>query len=124
MQTFKKKERLCSKVLIEKVFAAGNQISVFPFKLMWMPIEESDATGKIVISVPKRNFKKAVDRNKIKRRIREAYRKNKNTLYQQLNNKKIVLMIVFVSKEKEPYKIIEEKTIELIHKLAKAINKN
>jgi ribonuclease P protein component len=123
MQTFKKNERLCSKVLIERLIATGNPISVFPFKLMWMPIQESNTPAKVVISVPKRNFKKAVDRNKIKRRIREAYRKNKNTLYQQLSNKKIVLMIVFVSKEKESYKIIEEKTIELIHKLTKAINK-
>jgi len=124
MQTFKKSERLCSKVLIERLIATGNHISVFPFKLMWMPIEESNAAAKIVISVPKRNFKKAVDRNKIKRRIREAYRKNKNTLYGELGNKKIVLMIVFVSKEKEPYKVIEEKTIELIHKLTKTIQKN
>lgn len=124
MQTFNKSERLCSKVLIDKTITSGNNITNFPFKLFWMQIETSNSPTKIVISVPKRNFKKAVDRNKLKRQIREAYRKNKHLLYNQLKEKKIVAMLVYNSKEKEPYKYIESKIIETLNKLISTINKN
>lgn len=122
MQKFKKSERLCSKILIEKLIASGNNLSLFPLKVMWMPVEASDSPVKIVISVPKRNFKKAVDRNKLKRQLREAYRKNKHSLYEQLNGKKLVLMLSYSSKEKEPYQQIEKKTVELLQKLTAKIN--
>ena len=81
--TLKKSERLTSKTSIDQVYNEGNHINAFPFKLVW--IEEFGAeTGiKVVFSVPKRKFKKAVDRNKIKRLMREASRLHKNASKKQ-----------------------------------------
>lgn len=123
MQTFTKKERLCSKVLIDKLIIDGSHLNNFPFKLFWMQTKQKDAPVKIVISVPKRNFKKAVDRNRLKRQIKEAYRKHKFVLYEQLKDKTIVIMMIYVSKEKETYKQIELKTLETLNKLISTINK-
>ncbi len=123
MHTFTKKERLCSKVLIDKLVINGSHLNNFPFKLFWMQTEKSDSSVKIVISVPKRNFKKAVDRNRLKRQIKEAYRKHKFVLYEQLKDKTIVIMMIYVSKEKETYKQIELKTLETLNKLISTINK-
>lgn len=121
MQTFTKAERLCSKVLIDKLIEKGNTFQCFPFKMIWLEIQEGIAPAQIVISVPKRNFKRAVDRNKLKRRIREAYRKNKTILYEQLNNKKILLMLVYTAKIITDHKEIEEKLILGLEQLNKKI---
>jgi ribonuclease P protein component len=73
MYTFKKEERLCSKVLIKKLFDQGAAISQAPFRTLWMETSfEAKVPLQIVISVPKKRFKRAVDRNTIKRQIREA----------------------------------------------------
>ena len=76
---------------------------------------------KFGISVPKKNFKAAVKRNKIKRRIREAYRKNKQILYDSLksNDLKILMAMVYVSKEEKEFKEIENKIKEAISRLIK-----
>ena len=72
--TFSKNERLCSSKLIDRLFSDGNrQISVFPVRLVWLLADDIDGV-QILISAPKRNFHHAVDRNRIKRQIREFYR--------------------------------------------------
>ena len=72
--TFSKNERLCSSKLIDRLFSEGNrQISVFPVRLVWLLADDIDGV-QILISAPKRNFHHAVDRNRIKRQIREFYR--------------------------------------------------
>ena len=72
--TFRKEERLCGNKLIDKLFSEGNrQISVFPVRLVWLLADEIDGV-QILISAPKRNFHHAVDRNRVKRQIREFYR--------------------------------------------------
>jgi ribonuclease P protein component len=72
--TFTKQERLCSSTLIDRLFSEGNrQISVFPVRLVWLMADDIDGI-QILISAPKRNFHHAVDRNRIKRQIREFYR--------------------------------------------------
>lgn len=118
MQTFSKNERLCSKPLIDKLIQKGNSFNGFPFKISWMEIQESTAEVKILISVPKRKFKKAVDRNKIKRLIREAYRKNKYLLIDHLGEKKIILLVVYVSKTITDYAEIEGKIKEGLIRLS------
>lgn len=123
MQTFKKVERLCSKILIEKLVEKGNSHNHFPFKINWLEITENEAPVQILITVPKRNFKKAVDRNKLKRQTREAYRKNKSMLYEKLNGKKIILMFIYIGKEKLEYNTIENKIIESLEYVSKAIQK-
>lgn len=72
--TFRKEERLCGNKLIDKLFSEGNrQISVFPVRVVWLLTDEI-AGVQILISAPKRNFHHAVDRNRVKRQIREFYR--------------------------------------------------
>lgn len=74
INTFSKQERLCSSKLIDRLFTEGNrQISVFPVRLVWLLADDIKGV-QILISAPKRNFRHAVDRNRIKRQIREFYR--------------------------------------------------
>ncbi len=121
MQTFSKNERLCSKPLIDQLIQKGNSFNGFPFKVIWMEIQESSAPVKIVISVPKRNFKRAVDRNRIKRLIREAYRKNKQPLIERIENKKIVMLLVYTSKTFIDYVQTEEKIKNVLNRLSNEI---
>lgn len=110
MQTFKKDERLCQFNAIEKLFTEGHSFFIHPVKIIWMDYETGcKSPAQLLISVPKRNFKHAVDRNLIKRQIREAYRLNKNILYDYLMHKsrKCALAIVFAGKNKVPYAQLE-----------------
>src|ERR1700749_1277352 len=97
MYTFKKEERLCNKRLIDELFHNGSSFLCYPFKASWLlAADEQSVPVQILFSVSKKRFKRAVDRNRIKRCIREAYRINKQQqLYDQLNTtgKKIVLSV-------------------------------
>ena len=83
LQTFTKSERLCSKKVLGELFKKGSAsvrtFYLFPFRVLYMPHdpEQADDWPAIVITVPKRTFKRAVDRNLVRRRVREAYRLNK-----------------------------------------------
>lgn len=96
--TLCKAERLCSKIQIEKLFAGGSRsFSVYPLRVVFMPMEKVEgALVSILISVPKKRFKRAVKRNRIKRQIREAYRKNKHGLLNLLNEKAEGMAIAFI----------------------------
>jgi ribonuclease P protein component len=117
MQTFSKNERLCSKILIDRLMANGKPFNHSPFRISWIPIAESSAPVKVVISVPKRSFKKAVDRNRLKRQIREAYRKEKQNIYAALGDKKILLILIYTAKTKLEYTEIKQKLIEALSRL-------
>ena len=121
MQTFTKAERLSSKIEIDRLFETGKSFHFSPFKIIWKETTDSTVPAKIVISVPKRLFKKAIDRNRIKRITREAYRKNKNSFYIDIN-KKVLLMFIFTSKTIIEYKEMEEKIISILQRLSKNIN--
>ncbi|MUH37424.1 ribonuclease P protein component [Zobellia amurskyensis] len=80
--TFPKKEKLKSKKLIEQLFAEGKPVSSFPIKLIYLPTDFIDDTRiKTGVAVPKKNFKSAVKRNRIKRLMRESYRLNKHLVF-------------------------------------------
>jgi len=122
LQTFKKEERLRDKKSIKELFEQGNGFYVAPFKVVWIKtIFESSFPAKILITVSHRNFKKAVDRNRIRRVTREAYRKNKSILYEKLNDseKKIAFMLIYTGKIIIPYKEVEDKIILILQRLAK-----
>jgi ribonuclease P protein component len=116
-QTFKKQERLKKSKLIEQLFAEGKSITVFPIKLIYLQIDHlSPFKIQAGVSASKRNFKKAVDRNKIKRLLREVYRKNKYLIYDSENTKKHIFMFIYLGKNELDYQTLEKKMIELIHK--------
>ena len=115
-QTFKKEERLTNKKVFDKLFNAGQSISLPPFRLLWA---ENPNLTQLGIAVPKKSFAKAVQRNKLKRRIREAYRKNKHLLYAFLKKKNlhIALMVIYTDKMELSYKEIEQKMVVSLQKL-------
>ena len=79
MSSFKKEERLCNIKLIEKLYHTGSSFLVYPFRIIWLSSEtNSEFPVQVLISVPKKKFKRAVDRNLLKRRIREIYRLHKS----------------------------------------------
>ena len=115
--TFKKQEKLKKSKLITQLFTEGKSLTVFPIKLIYLQVEHnSQYKIQAGVSASKRNFKKAVDRNKIKRLLREVYRKNKYLIYQSENTKKHIFMFIYLGKNELDYKTLEEKIVELIHK--------
>lgn len=97
--TLCKTERICSKIQIDKLFSGGSKsFSIYPLRVVFMPIEkiEGSLPASILISVPKKRFKRAVKRNRVKRQIREAYRKNKHQLLHVLETKAEGMAIAFI----------------------------
>lgn len=109
----KKSERLCSKLIIDKLFAGGNMsMATFPLRIVYMRIEKANDCRlrnaadmgladtlppvSILVSVPKKRFHHATDRNRMKRLIREAYRLNKHILWEALEEKDYRLAVAFV----------------------------
>ena len=121
MQTFTKAERLCGKTALDQLFQTGKSFNSYPFKAIWQETSHGEAPIQVVISVPKRLFKKAVHRNRIKRLIREAYRKNKAKAYDALGNKKVLLLLIYTAKTIMEYKEVEEKTLIALERLNKAV---
>ncbi|MBC7745001.1 MAG: ribonuclease P protein component [Flavobacterium sp.] len=121
MNTFKKEERLCSKKLIEELFHNGSSFLLYPLRIVWLknslPIK---IPAQVVINVSKRRFKRAVDRNLIKRRIRESYRLNKSeNLYHFLNENstQLLLGIHYIGKEIATFNVIDKKLKLVLVKL-------
>lgn len=99
--SFRKDEILRKKKLIDQLFAEGTSFFVYPFKILVLPAPlETPFPVQVLISVSKRSFKYAVDRNRIKRQIREIYRLNKQQLYDHLNknNEQCVMAIIYTAK--------------------------
>jgi ribonuclease P protein component len=127
MYTFKKEERLCNKKLIERLYHNGSSFLCYPFKVSWLIVEQPlPYRYQVLFSVAKKRYKKAVDRNLVKRRIREAYRLNKQQhLYDKLDNteKNFVLSIGYVGKEIHEYNFIEKKILKALLQLCEQVNK-
>ena len=118
--TFPKEEHLCRKKLIEELFSKqGSSFGVYPLRIVWIKSEmPTTAPPQVLISVSKRTFKRAVDRNRLKRLIREAYRLNKYRLTEQPDGHPIALLgIIFTGKEKSPLALLEKKLISAFHRL-------
>ena len=114
-QTFNKQERLKSRKLIQQLFAEGKSLNAFPLRLMYLPHDhESPFKIQAGVTVSKRNFKKAVQRNRIKRKVREAYRKNKEIVYASEDTKKHIFMFIYQGNTELEYRAIEDKMKELL----------
>jgi ribonuclease P protein component len=114
--TYPKKEKLKSKTTIDLLFSEGNSVSKFPLRLVYVENKEENAElVKMGVSVSKKYFKKAVDRNYFKRVLRETYRLNKHILIDNLE-KPYAFMFFYQTKERLSYQVIEEKTIQLFQK--------
>lgn len=118
MHTFGKQEHLCGIPDIQRLFKDGSSIFKHPVKLLWLPgYWNGKPSVKLLVSVPKRNFKKATDRNYIKRLLREIYRTNKAILAGNQGEKKIMLALVYTSKEIPEFKSLESIIIKLFERL-------
>ncbi len=122
---FPRKEKLKSEILIRAVFEEGKSISSYPLKLIYLVIKDP-AKVKIQcgVTVPKRNFKSAVKRNRIKRLLREAYRLNKEEIFNNIEGS-FAFLFLYLGKEMPEYQEVE-KHMQVILKqfLIKVTNEN
>ena len=119
--TYPKHEKLKSKTTIDLLFSEGNSVSKFPLRLVYVEnTEENAELIKMGVSVSKKYFKKAVDRNYYKRVLRETYRLNKHLLIDSLK-KPHAFMLFYQTNERLSYQEIEEKTIQLFQKFIEII---
>lgn len=114
-QKFPKKEKLKSSKTIEHLFLEGKTHSKFPIKIFFLPKENAE-TNLAAFAVPKRNFKLAVDRNRIKRQLRESYRLHKQLL-DEIHGKKFVMVFFYLGKVKPQYNELEKAMLVLLKKL-------
>jgi ribonuclease P protein component len=121
--TLKAQERLKSRKVIQQLFAEGRSFSHFPFRIIYLETESHLIPLQAGFSVSKRHFKKAVDRNKIKRLMRECYRLQKHTLKTELedNHKSLVVFFIYTGNEKPKYDLVFEKIGSALGRLEKEV---
>jgi ribonuclease P protein component len=116
--SFNKNEKLKSKTLIEKLFKEGKSVSAFPLRLVYMPVDQNEnISSKAGVSVSKRNFKRAVDRNRIKRLMREAYRLHKPEYLSNILTPH-AFMILYIGKQMPTLQELEKKMVVLFDKVS------
>lgn len=121
MKTFTKEERLCSKRSLDLLFKNGSSFLLYPYRVsyLFVPVRV-DVPAQVVINAPKRRFKRAVDRNLIKRRTREVYRLQKqDELYAALNDpeQSLLLSFQYVGKQIYPFDFLDKKMRATLKKL-------
>ena len=114
--SFRKAERLSKEKDIQELFEKGSSFYLFPFKVLTLPVEVAGPFHQVLISVSRRNFKKAVDRNRIKRQIREAYRLNKHLLPSGLFNH---IGLIYTHKEILSSDEISAKMVHVMKRISK-----
>lgn len=123
--SFKKEERLRSKKIISQLFLTGESIKTYPIKIVFLETSHEQVFSvQSAFSVGKKSFKKAVQRNLLKRRMRESFRLNKENLYQTLKDKKLAVFFIYTGKEILDYQTIDKAVKKTLEKLAKHVTKN
>lgn len=115
--TANKTDRLKSKKAITQLFEEGKSFKKYPLRVLYLLVDDTENT-KAGFSVPKRLFKLAVDRNRIKRQLREAYRLQTSSLEKE-SGKKFVLMFIYMAKEELQFVQIEKAMTGLLKQLKK-----
>lgn len=130
--TFRKNERLCSVKLTDRLFQGGGSkaMSAFPLRMVYLPIDkvnEADPCAQVLVSVSKRHFHHAVDRNRVKRQIREAYRLNKHTVWQAMQQhmpqKQLLIAFIYIDSQHHSSHTIHTKMVSMLNRLAERIIK-
>lgn len=113
--SFPRSEKLKSSKTIKRLFEGGKSYTKFPLKVLYLEVPEQQTT-QATFAVPKRNFKLAVTRNRIKRQMREAYRLHKQEVTNK-NGKKFALLFLYLSKDKPQYVQLEKASKALLKKI-------
>lgn len=126
MNELRKAERLHSKTIIDQMFTGGvsKSFSIFPLRVVYMSVPAQDESASILISVSKKRFKRAVKRNRVKRQVREAYRKNKHDLLSTLSEQgqRLAIAFIYLSNELVPSALIEERMKVLLARIAEKLS--
>lgn len=118
-----KSDRLYADKLIKELFNEGSSFFLYPFKVLFYVKGQSDnGTGQVLFSVSKKKIKKAVGRNLVRRRIKEAYRLNKSLL--ELQGKQISIGLIYVSSDLMEFAEIQPKMISILKKLSQILSQN
>ncbi|MBD3723344.1 MAG: ribonuclease P protein component [Flavobacteriaceae bacterium] len=119
---YPKNEKLKSQTVINLLFSEGKSVSKYPLRLVFVEIPNAEEKLQIGVSVSKKHFRKAVDRNYFKRLLRECYRLNKHLIQENIE-KPYAMMFLYQTKDRLSYQEIEEKTIQLFTKFIAEIQK-
>jgi len=119
--SYPKNEKLKSRKQIKKLFTEGESIAKYPLRLVYLETKDLENIFRISVSVSKKHFKRAVDRNYFKRVLRETYRINQHLLKENLN-KNYIFMLLYQSEIRLPFEEINRKTIELFKKFRSTIS--
>lgn len=130
-QSFTKSERICSKTLIGELFAgaASRSLAAFPVRAVYTLTEriDGDPEAMVLISVPKKCFKRAVKRNRVKRQVREAWRKNRSIITSSIEasddfkNKKLLIAFIWLDDKLRPTPVVESKITNLLHRISEKL---
>ena len=124
---FEQKEHLKSHKIIGELFKSGDSFGMYPLRAVWKTAEQKEGNCplKISISVPKKRFRRAVARNRLRRQVREAFRLSRAAFVQNApaDHPPVALMILYTGVEALPYAVIQEAMARLLKRLAKEIRK-
>lgn len=114
-----KSEKLCSRTAINRLFAEGSAFIVYPLRVVYRIDDDSTAPPQFFVNIPKRNFKRAVKRVYLRRRIREAYRLHKEILAEPLScrHQSMHVAFLYLDKNLNDFHTIERKMVEALHRL-------
>jgi ribonuclease P protein component len=128
-QTLTKQERVCSRIVIDKLFKGGksHSLSAYPLRVVYMLQRNDENTDvrqpklQFLVSVPKKCFKRAVKRNRVKRQVREAYRKNKARLDNLPDNESLVMAFIWLDDKTRSSADVETDVVSLINRIGERI---